>query len=170
MLNCENNNDNTIDKLTRCIGYFSALVLALLIMLVVYDATVRYLFHSGSIALQELEWHLFDVVILLGIAYTLKENAHVRVDIFYDHFTPKTQAIVNLLGTILFILPFSLLIIYVGFDFVLLSFEQMESSSDPGGLPYRYVVKALMPLAFVLLALQSLSEIIKAIKTLRGVS
>ncbi|MEA3372374.1 MAG: TRAP transporter small permease subunit, partial [Campylobacterota bacterium] len=141
-----------------------------LIMLVVYDATVRYLFHSGSIALQELEWHLFDVVILLGIAYTLKENAHVRVDIFYDHFTPKTQAIVNLLGTILFILPFSLLIIYVGFDFVLLSFEQMESSSDPGGLPYRYVVKALMPLAFVLLALQSLSEIIKAIKTLRGVS
>ncbi len=162
--------NGAIDKLTKYVGYFSAAVLALLIMLVVYDATVRYLFHSGSIALQELEWHLFDVVILLGIAYTLKENSHVRVDIFYDHFTPKTQAVVNLLGTLLFILPFSVLIIYVGVDFVLLSFEQMESSSDPGGLPYRYVVKALMPLAFVLLGLQSLSEIIKAIKTLRGVS
>ncbi len=151
-----------IDRLTGAVGALGATVLALLVALIVYDATVRYLFHSGSVALQELEWHLFDVVILLGIAYTLRENAHVRVDIFYDRFSERTQAWVNLLGTLLFILPFSALIIYVGSEFVLLSLQQMECSSDPGGLPYRFLVKSLMPLAFVLLALQGLSEMRRA--------
>ena len=157
-----------IDTLTRYVGYLAAMVLAVLVMLVVYDATMRYLFQSGSVALQELEWHLFDVVILLGIAYTLQVNAHVRVDIFYDRFSAKTQAIVNLIGTLFFILPFSALIIYAGFDFVALSFSQMESSSDPGGLPYRYIVKSLMPVAFVLLSLQCLSEIVKAYRTIKA--
>jgi TRAP-type mannitol/chloroaromatic compound transport system permease small subunit len=157
-----------IDNVTRFVGAASAAVLALLVALIVYDATVRYLFHSGSVALQELEWHLFDVVILLGIAYTLHENAHVRVDIFYDRFSGRTQAWINLLGTLLFILPFSALIVYVGFEFVLLSFEQMERSSDPGGLPYRFLVKSLMPLAFGLLALQGLSEIRRAWRSIRG--
>jgi TRAP-type mannitol/chloroaromatic compound transport system permease small subunit len=156
-----------IDRMTQLTGYLAAAVLAMLIALVVYDATVRYVFQSGSIALQELEWHLFDVVILLGIAYTLKENAHVRVDIFYDEFSPRAKALVNLLGVFLFILPFSMLIIYVGADFVVMSFEQMERSSDPGGLPYRYLVKGLMPLAFILLMLQALSEAIRSWTSIR---
>ena len=156
-----------IDRVTRLTGYLAAAVLALLIVLVVYDATVRYLLQSGSIALQELEWHLFDLVILLGIAYALKENAHVRVDIFYDGFPERIKAIVNLAGVFLFILPFSLLIIYVGADFVAMSFEQMECSSDPGGLPYRYLVKALIPLAFILLMLQAFSEAIRSWKSVR---
>ena len=157
-----------IDAVSRQVGNFSAVVLALLVLLVVYDATVRYLFSSGSVALQELEWHLFDVIILLGIAYTLRENAHVRVDIFYDHYSEKRKALVDLLGTLLFILPFCALIVYVGSEFVLISFEQLERSSDPGGLPYRFLVKSLMPLAFVLLALQALSEIVRAYRVLRG--
>ena len=157
-----------VDRVVRGFGYLSAAALVVLVLLVVYDAAMRYLFQSGSIALQELEWHLFDVVILLGIAYTLRENVHVRVDIFYDRFSPQRQALVNLLGTLFFILPFSVLIIYVGYDFVLLSFEQMESSSNPGGLPYRYIVKALMPLAFILLALQAVAEVVKAYNALKG--
>lgn len=158
----------TVDTVSQYVGYGSALVLALLVLLVVYDAMMRYLFQAGSVALQELEWHLFDVVILMGIAYTLKANAHVRVDIFYDHFSETRKAWVDLLGTLLFIIPFSFLVVYVGFEFVLLSFEQMECSSDPGGLPYRFLVKSLMPLAFVLLALQGVSEIVRAYRTLKG--
>jgi len=156
-----------IQSLIRLIGNVAAVLLALLILLVLYDATVRYLFHSGSIALQELEWHLFDGVILLGIAYTLRENAHVRVDIFYDRFSKKGRAYIDLIGTLLFIIPFSALIIYVGTDFVLLSLTQLEASSDPGGLPYRFIVKSLMPLAFILLILQGILEIQKAIRTIR---
>ncbi len=159
-----------IDQFTRHVGNLTALVLALLILLVLYDASVRYLFHSGSIALQELEWHLFDVVILLGIAYTLRERSHVRVDIFYDRFSEKTKAYVDFFGTLLFIIPFSLLIIYVGFDFVMLSLTQLEASSDPGGLPYRFIVKSLMPLAFMLLILQSISELVRAYSKIRKLS
>jgi len=142
--------------------------LLVLVVLVVYDASVRYLFHSGSIALQELEWHLFDAVILLSIAYTFAQDAHVRVDIFYERFSVRTKAIVNLIGSILFVLPFSLLIIYLGIDFVALSFSQMEASSDPGGLPYRFIIKSFIPFAFVLMAIQSLRIITSSYKTIKG--
>jgi TRAP-type mannitol/chloroaromatic compound transport system permease small subunit len=157
-----------IDALTELIGRLAAFVLVLLTLLIVYDAFSRYLFHAGSIGLQELEWHFFDLVILLGIVYALKEGAHVRVDIFYAEFSVKKKALVNILSQLLFILPFSLLIVYVGFDFVMQSYMQNEGSSDPGGLPYRFVVKSLMVLSFLFLALQSLSELIKAIKVLRS--
>lgn len=157
-----------MESLIRWIGYIAAAALAALVALVVYDALMRYLFQSGSIALQELEWHLFDVVIMLGIAYTLQRASHVRVDIFYDRFSDRMRHVVNIIGALFFILPFSLLIVYVGFDFVLISFEQMEASSDPGGLPYRFIVKSLMPLAFVLLIVQTLSELYKEIVLLRG--
>ena len=158
----------SIDTLTEYIGRFTALVLVILTFLVVYDALSRYLFHTGSIALQELEWHLFDVVILLGISYALKEGAHVRVDIFYANFQPRTKAIVDLFSHLFLILPFSILIIYVGFDFVLQSYMQSEGSSNPGGLEYRFIIKSVMLVSFVLVILQSLSQILKRIKALRS--
>lgn len=144
-----------IDKSIKYISYFTAFILALLVALIVYDATARYLFSSGSTALQELEWHFFDVVILLSIAYALKHNAHVRVDIFYDKFSPKIQSMINIISIVFFILPLSFLILYIGIGFVELSYIQNEMSSDPGGLTHRWIVKALMPLSFLLLALQA---------------
>ncbi len=147
-----------IDKTIKYLGYFTAVVLAVLVLLVVYDATARYIFSTGSVALQELEWHLFDIVILFAIAYTLREGAHVRVDIFYASFSQKTKLLINTISSIFFILPFSLLIIYIGIDFVLMSFTQNEASSNPGGLEYRFLVKSLMPLAFVFLLLQALRD------------
>ena len=154
----------TIDYVIERLSYLTAFVLALLVLLVVFDATNRYLFSEGSTALQELEWHFFDVVILLGIAYALKTDSHVRVDIFYENFAPKTKALVNIVAALFFILPLSALIIYVGVGFVELSFVQNEASSDPGGLPYRWLVKSLMPLSFAFLALQALSELVKSVK------
>ena len=156
-----------IEKLVRIGSNITALALALLVVLVVYDASMRYLFSQGSTALQELEWHLFDVVILLSIAYTMKEGAHVRVDILYERFSPKTKKIVNIVSTLFFVLPLSLLIIYIGFDFVAISFAQNEASSDPGGLPYRWIVKSLMVVAFVLLVLQALNSLADDIRELK---
>ena len=150
-----------IDKTIKYLGYFTAFIVAILVLLVVYDATARYLFSTGSIALQELEWHLFDIVILFGIAYTLKQNAHVRVDIFYASFTPKTKALINMISSLFFILPFSFLIIYIGIEFVQLSFIQQEASSNPGGLEYRFLVKSLLPLSFVFLSLQAIRDAIQ---------
>ena len=142
----------------KYVGYLSAFVVALLVILVFYDAMARYLFSYGSIALQELEWHLFDIIILFGISYTLRENAHVRVDIFYASYTKKNKILIDMISSLFFILPFSLLIVYIGLDFVSLSFSQNEVSSNPGGLEYRYLVKALMPLAFFFLAFQTLID------------
>ncbi len=150
-------------------GKVAGFTLIALVLLVVYDALMRYLFQSGSIALQELEWHLFDIIILLSIAYTFSHDAHVRVDIFYERFSPKIKALVNLIGSLLFVLPFSLLIIYLGIDFVALSFSQMEASSDPGGLPYRFLIKSFIPIAFVLMAIQTLRVVMSSYSTLRGV-
>ena len=144
-----------INNITKYISYFTAFILAILVLLIVYDATARYLFSSGSTAFQELEWHFFDVVILLSIAFTLKHNAHVRVDIFYDRFSLKTQTLVNIISIVFFILPLSFLIVYIGIGFVELSFIQNEMSSDPGGLSHRWIVKSLMPLAFAALVLQA---------------
>ncbi len=148
-----------IDKTIKYLGYFTAIILAILVLLVVYDATARYLFSTGSIALQELEWHLFDVIILFGIAYTLREGAHVRVDIFYASYSDKTKALINIISSLFFILPFSFLIIYIGIDFVSQSFIQNETSSNPGGLEYRYLVKALMPISFVFMSLQAIKDV-----------
>jgi len=157
----------TIDNITKYVAYFTACILAILVLLIVYDATSRYLFSAGSTALQELEWHLFDVVILLSIAYTLRNNAHVRVDIFYEKFSPKTKVLINIFSFVFFVLPLSFLIIYIGIGFVELSYVQHEASSDPGGLKYRWIVKSLMPLAFILLALQAFKELFADIKRWR---
>jgi len=147
-----------IDNIIKYLGYFTAFIVVILVLLVVYDATARYLFSTGSIALQELEWHLFDVIILFGISYTLREQSHVRVDIFYASYSEKTKALINVVSSLFFILPFSFLIVYIGISFVEMSFVQNEASSNPGGLEYRYLVKALLPLAFIFLALQALKD------------
>lgn len=157
----------TIGKLIEWSGKIAAIALAALVLLVVYDALMRYLFQSGSVALQELEWHLFDVIILLSLAYTMSHDAHVRVDLFYEHFSAKTKATVNLIGSLLFVLPFSLLIIYLGLDYVAMSFSQMEASADPGGLPYRFIIKSFIPIAFVLMVLQTLRVIVSSYQTMK---
>jgi len=153
-----------LDEVNKYISYLCAVALTFLVMLIVYDATARYLFSSGSTALQELEWHFFDVVILLSIPYTLKQSSHVRVDIFYDKFSPKVQTIIDIIAIMFFILPLSFLIIYISINFVELSFIQHEASSDPGGLTDRWIVKSLMPLAFIFLSLQAFLELFEIIK------
>lgn len=158
---------NWVDKIVDFSGKIGASALVVLIFLIVYDALMRYFFQSGSIALQELEWHLFDILLLLSLAYTFSHDAHVRVDIFYNHFSDRSRAWINFLGTLIFILPFSLLVIYLGIGFVELSFTQMEASADPGGLPYRFLIKSLIPLSFILMVLQSLKIIIISFKNIQ---
>ena len=132
-----------------------------LMLLVVYDVAMRYLFQSGSVALQELEWHLFGLIFLLGAAYTLKHDDHVRVDIIYQSrvMNERRRALVNVIGGLLFLVPFCLLIISSSWPFVHNAWEIGEGSPDPGGLPYRFLLKAAIPLGFGLLLLQGIADI-----------
>ena len=157
-----------IQKLVRAFSKLSAFLIIALSFLVVYDAVNRYFFGGGSIALQELEWHLFDIIFLLGLSFTLQMDKHVRVDLFYSNYSPKTKAIVDIISQIFLILPFVLLILYVSFDYIALSYNQNEISPDPGGLAYRWAIKSMMVVGFVLLGLQSVAEIVKNLKIIKA--
>lgn len=156
--------DAVSDKTGRAVSW----LVAALVLLVCYDVAMRYVFRAGSVALQELEWHLFALVFLLAAAYTLKHNEHVRVDIVYQRLHPRVRAWIDVFGAVVFLLPFAALVIYSSWSFVADAFVYNESSSDPGGLPYRFILKAAIPLGFALLALQGIASILRNVAFLRS--
>lgn len=113
-----------------------------------------------SNALIEIQWYIFDLVFLLGAAYTLQRDGHVRVDIIYKNFGRKGRAIANLIGTILFLIPFSLMVIYFSWGTIVNSWKILEMSPDPGGLP-RYPIKSMIIVSFALLLLQGFADTIQ---------
>jgi len=151
-----------IDKLSTLFGFMAAISIFTLAMLVVYDAFARYMFQSGSIVLQELEWHLFDLAFLFAIPYLLKLDKHIRVDIFYDRYSHRVRAYFDFFVFISIIIPFCAVVIYFGYDFLLQSYAQNEGSPS-GGLCCRYMIKGVFVLSFFILLLQALSEIYKRI-------
>lgn len=155
-----------IDGLNGKIGHFIAWLTTLLVMVVCYDVFTRYFLRSSSVAIQELEWHIFAVIFLLGAAYTLKQDGHVRVDVFYCRLPPRGKALIDLFGGLFFLLPFALLVIWSSQGFIHMSWSVQETSPDPGGLPYRYLLKAMIPTGFVLVLLQGIAESIRAFFTL----
>ena len=150
-------------------GRLVAWLILALVLLVGYDVTMRYLFQSGSVALQELEWHLFALIFLVGAAYTFKQDDHVRLDLFYHgrFMNDKRRALVNIFGGLCLLIPFCLLIIISSWPFVQQAFIHAEGSPDPGGLPYRWILKAAIPAGFFLLLLQGIADVLKNIVTLR---
>ncbi len=154
---------NTINQFSETTGKLVAWLVLAMVLLVSYDVTMRYFFQSGSVALQELEWHLFSIIFLLGAAYTFKHDDHVRLDLFYQsrYMNDHRRAWVNLIGGLFFLLPFCLLIIYCSWPFMQQAYIHAEGSPDPGGLPYRWLLKAIIPLGFIFLMLQGIADILK---------
>ncbi len=143
------------------------ILLLLMIFNVLFDVLMRYSFHNSSVGMQELEWHLFSVIILFGLGYALKEEAHVRVDFLYDNFSKKTKAYINIFGTVLFLFPLALLIIFGSYEYVMDSYSMNEISPDPGGLTHRWIIKAMIPFGFIFLILSGLVYILKNIIVLK---
>ncbi len=158
------------ERLSKYAGLSAAILVLVLSLLVAYDALMRYLFSEGSIALQELEWHLFDILFLLGLSYALKHDKHVRVDIFFERYSLDTRAIVQILSMLLLVIPFALLMIVDAYDMTVQSYVQHEVSADPGGLGSRWIIKAVLVLGFVLLIMQAVSEVLKAYHRLENKS
>jgi|TARA_B110000261_G_scaffold46706_2_gene54780 TRAP-type mannitol/chloroaromatic compound transport system permease small subunit len=154
---------NSIDILNETIGRAASWLVLAMVLLICYDVTMRYSFHQGSVALQELEWHLFALIFLLGSAYTLKHNNHVRVDILYQsqYLSNKHRALINIFGILLFLIPFCVLILITTWPFVENAYYYLEGSPDPGGLPYRYLLKGSILVAFTLLILQGVAELLR---------
>ena len=157
-----------IDKWTLRTGHAVAWLLVLMVAIQSLIVILRYGFEIGSIALQESVTYLHAACFMLGIAYTIKINGHVRVDIFYRQFSPQKKAAVNLFGAIVFLLPLCLVIFITSFEYVIQAWQFKEHSSDTGGLPIVYLLKTLIPLLATGLLLQSISEIGKSTLTLLG--
>lgn len=157
-----------IDRLNDLVGRGVSWLTTGMVVLTAYDTIMRYGFNRGSVGLQELEWHLFAVVFLVGAGYTLKEDAHVRVDVFYARLDERKRAWINLVGVFVALIPFCLLVMFATKGFVASSWAVRETSPDPGGLQARYILKAMIPLGFFLIGLQGISEAIKSLLIIAG--
>ncbi len=157
-----------IDRLNLLVGRLVSWVTLLVVLVVFVDVVMRYAFNTSFVFTQELEWHLFGFIFLMGAGYTLLREGHVRVDIVYQRLRPKSRAWVDLVGVFLFLLPGCYLVIATSIPFVVTSFLTGEGSPDPGGIPHRWLLKACIPAGFLLLALQGVSMAIKALFVLTG--
>ncbi|MBY4676302.1 TRAP transporter small permease subunit [Marinobacterium arenosum] len=160
--------ESVINRFSDLLGKVSAILFVLMLFNVFYDVIMRYLFNDVSIGMQELEWHLFAAMFMLGVPYTLKVGGHVRVDLIYERLSGNQKAWIDLAGTLGLLLPFCLLVGWYGVGFAREAFELGETSGDPGGLPYRWIIKAVIPFAFFSMAISGVGLLLRSINTLRG--
>ena len=159
---------NILNSITRNVGKAASWLTGGLVLLVCGDVVYRRILNDSRAWVGELEWHFFALIFLLASAYALQKDRHVRVDLFYANFSARDKAWVNLVGGVLFLIPWCILIIYVSVGFATQSFHDMEGSPQPDGLPYLWIIKSAIPACFILLLLQAIAEIIDSILILNG--
>ncbi len=156
-----------IDALNERIGLSISWALLLAVLICSGNAIVRYAFNTSSNAWLEIQWYLFGAIFLLASSYTLRRNEHVRIDVIVGRFSKRTQVWIDVFGFLFFLLPATLLILYFAVPFAMESVRNQEVSSNAGGLIV-WPAKILIPIGFLLLTLQGISELIKRVGFLRG--
>ncbi len=156
-----------IEWLVECFGGLARLCLLALVLLVAANVILRYLFSIGPVALQELEWHLISPIALLGLSYSMKHRADVRVDVIYEQLSLVKRTLIDLVSSFLTI-AVAAYITWLSLGYVEQSFNLNEGSPDPGGLAMRYLLKGFIPLGFGLLVLQGIADLLNGILVLRG--
>ena len=152
------------DKIGRVMGW----IMLALVLLVTVDVVSRYLFNTGAVIIQELEWWMFSIIFLSCAGYTFLYDEHVRVDIVYSRVSKNWRHIIDITCAVLFLFPMCLLLILTSYWFIRASWLVGEYSPDPGGLPAYYVLKAFIPLGFFLLFLQGLANVYRKVKAIQG--
>lgn len=172
--------EKQLNRLMDWLGALSAAMLFGLVLIMAYNVIGRYIFNASSAGLEELSWHLYAAIFLLGIPFALRTDSHVRVDLLYEKFSPRTRALIDLVGCMVFLFPFCLVVIWSGAHFVAAAysfgpqptgvsefFTQLlttgigEKSQDPGGLLNRWIIKGVIPLAFIFLLLAGVAFFIR---------
>jgi TRAP-type mannitol/chloroaromatic compound transport system permease small subunit len=158
---------NTIDRLTAAIGRGAAWLVLLIVVLQFALVVARYVFSLGSIKLDETVMYAHAGLFLLAAAWTLQAGGHVRVDVFYAEASPRTKAWVDLIGTVVFLLPFAAAVFWLSLPYVRMSWVVLEHSPEASGLPFVYLLKTLIPVFAVLMALQGVAQAVRAATVLR---
>ncbi|MCB2110390.1 MAG: TRAP transporter small permease subunit [Defluviimonas sp.] len=156
-----------IDRINEIIGRTVGWLILVAILVSAVNATVRKVFDTSSNAWLELQWYLYGAAFLMAAAYTLKQNEHIRIDIVYGMWSRRTQHWIDLVGHVLFLLPFVVLMVWLLWPYVLQSFRSGEHSSNAGGL-ILWPAKGFLLVGFIQLLAQALSEIVKKIAVMRG--
>ena len=175
-----------IHKLMRWLGALAAFLLIALVFLLTFNVIMRYAFNASSIGLEELSWHFYAAVFLLGIPYALQTGSHVRVDLIHDRLSARNKAIIDLVGTLIFLIPTCLIVVWTGWQFTTAAyglgyqpgslaefFTQItstgigEKSQDPGGLLNRWIIKGVIPFAFLCLLLAAVALLLESIQRLQ---
>lgn len=158
---------NLVDSLNNLVGRWASWLTLVAVLVSSGNATVRYLFDNSSNAWLELQWYLFSAVVLLCGGYALLHHQHVRIDVIYSRFARRTQLYVDVFGTVFFLLPMAILIMYLSWPVFTNAFVHHEMSSNAGGLII-WPARLLVPVGFFLLVLQGISELIKRVAILQG--
>lgn len=157
--------DSFIKRLCVGIGW----LYVVLVLVIILQVVLRKGFSSGLIMLEELQWHLYALCVMFGLAYAQVNNAHIRVDLFYTKFRKRTKYIIEILGILCLVMPFIAIVFLHSLDFFAESYRINESSDAPSGLPYRWIIKGVIPVSFALLALAMLSRLYRdTVLLLRG--
>lgn len=157
-----------VDRLITWCGEIASALWTVLVLVIVLQVLARYAFNMGSIMMEELQWHLYAIGFMLGLAFTEIRERNVRIDVLAETWKPRTRQWVELFGLVLLLLPFCFVIIYYAWPFFLSSYELHEVSAAPGGLPYRWFLKSFIVTAFVLLALAALGRLTRVWAALFG--
>lgn len=150
--------DTIIDRIGRVTGWCSLAI----VLVMAYNVLLRYFFRTGSVAMQELEWHLMAPICMLGLSYAILKDGHVQVDILYGRFPERLQRIIQFISTVLVVIVIAILL-KLSVPYVMQSYNIGEKSPDPGGLTHRWVVKAMLPAGFALLLVQSVAAMLRAL-------
>ena len=150
--------DVFIDRIGRITGWCSFAI----VVVMAYNVLLRYFFRTGSVAMQELEWHLMAPICMLGLSYAILKDGHVRVDILFGRFLPRLQRLIEFVSTVLVVIVIAILL-KLSIPYVMQSYNIGEKSPDPGGLTHRWIVKAMLPAGFALLLVQSVAAMLRAL-------
>ncbi|MFT4561191.1 MAG: TRAP-type mannitol/chloroaromatic compound transport system permease small subunit [Gammaproteobacteria bacterium] len=148
-----------VDPLVIRIGEAISWLWLMLMITIVGNVVLRYAFGEGRVEFEEIQWHIYACGFLLGLAYAYQADSHIRVDVLHERLTERTRAWIELYGTLLFVLPFTAVILIFGVPFVTASYHMQEVSQAPGGLPLRWLIKAALPAGFALLLIATVSRL-----------
>ncbi len=152
------------DKLEKLVKFTAAICCwssALLILVIIINVTMRYGFSKGLIIFEEIQWHLYAIGIMFGMSYAEITNSQVRVDVLAEHLKPKTRLFWEIFASIVFVLPMVGVILLNSWEYVASSYMLSETSESPLGLPFRWLIKSAIPISFILLALASISRLLR---------
>jgi TRAP-type mannitol/chloroaromatic compound transport system permease small subunit len=159
---------DAIDGFVGAFHYVINWIWVVLVLLIVVNVVLRYLVGTSMVWMEEVQWHLYAVGFMIGLAYALKLDGHVRVDVVADRLRPRTRAWIELLGLVLLVLPLCGIMLWWGWPFVARAWQINEVSAAPGGLPHRWVIKSVILLAFGLIALAATSRLLRITALLFG--